>query len=192
VAHGSEPWEALREASGTLRDESVLILGYGSIGRRLVELLRPFGAKAVAHRRSARGDEGVPVVTETGLPHALAEADHVMNILPESPETRGFFGTARFAAMKPGAVFYNIGRGATVDQAALDSALRSGQLGAAWLDVTDPEPLPDSHPLWSAPNCHITPHTAGGHKGEAKTLVRHFLANIQRFTRDEPLVNRVM
>jgi phosphoglycerate dehydrogenase-like enzyme len=189
----SDPkWQALRDASGTLRDESVLLLGFGAIAKRLAELLRPFGVKPVAFRRQPRGDEGMPVVTEANLPTALAEADHVVNILPESPATRRFFDAARFAQLKPGAAFYNIGRGATVDQDALLAALRSGHVGAAWLDVTDPEPLPDSHPLWAEPNCFITPHVAGGHTGEACTLVRHFLRNLERFTRGEALVDRVM
>src|SRR5262245_63449122 len=82
--------------------------------------------------------------------------------------------------MKPGAVFYNIGRGTTVDQTALAAALRSGHLAAAWLDVTDPEPLPDDHPLRGLENCHITPHVGGGHHAEAHALVRHFLANLDR------------
>lgn len=190
--HGSDTWQALREASGTLRDETILILGYGSIGRRLTELLQPFGANVMAHRRKARGDEDIPVVTAEGLPTALAEADHVVNILPESAETRGFFHRDRFASMKTGAAFYNIGRGATVDQDALVETLRSGHLGAAWLDVTDPEPLPEGHPLLSEPHCFITPHTAGGHSGEATTLVRHFLKNLERFVRGEPLIDRVI
>lgn len=185
-------WQALRDVSSTLRDETVLLLGYGAIARRLAELLRPFGMKLVAFRRKPRGDEGMPVVTEAGLPAALAEADHVMNILPESTETRGFFDAARFARLKRGAAFYNIGRGATVDQDALVAALRSGHVGAAWLDVTSPEPLPDSHSLWAEPNCFITPHVAGGHIGEAFTLVRHFLKNLERFTRGEALVDRVI
>jgi phosphoglycerate dehydrogenase-like enzyme len=91
-----------------------------------------------------------------------------------------------------GAVFYNIGRGTTVAQDALLDALRSGRLGAAWLDVTEPEPLPDEHPLWAEPNCFITPHVAGGHVGEAKTLVRHFLKNFDRFICRKPLLDRVM
>lgn len=190
--NGSAEWQAVRAASGTLRDETVLLHGYGAIAKRLAELLRPFGVKLVAHRRRARGDEGMPVVTETGLPAALAEADHVVNILPESVETRGFFDRARFASLKQGAVFYNIGRGATVNQDALVEALRSGRVGAAWLDVTDPEPLPDSHPLWSEPNCFVTPHVAGGHTGEVNTLVRHFLRNLERFVRGETLVDRVV
>lgn len=192
TANGTSEWHALRAVSGTLRGETVLLVGFGSIARRLVELLRPFGVNLLAHRRQARGDEGVPVVTEAGLPAALGQADHVVNILPESAETRRFFDSDRFAAMKRGATFYNIGRGATVDQDALLAALRSGQVGAAWLDVTEPEPLPDGHPLWSEPNCFLTPHVAGGHTGEAGTLVRHFLENLGRFVRGEPLRDRVM
>ena len=125
-------------------------------------------------------------------PARLAEADHVVNILPDSAETRHFFDAARFSAIKPGAIFYNIGRGTTVNQDALLDALRSGRIGAAWLDVTEPEPLPDDHPLWAEPNCFITPHVAGGHTDETKTLVRHFLKNFERFVRGEPLLDRVM
>ena len=192
TAGGTPDWNALRSSCGTLRDEMVLILGFGAIGKRLTELLRPFGVKIIAFRRKPRGDEGVPVVTEEQLPDSLKVADHVVNILPDSAETRHFFNRVRYAAMKSGAAFYNIGRGATVDQDALLAVLRSGGIGAAWLDVTEPEPLPDEHPLWKEPNCFITPHIAGGHRDEAKALVRHFLNNLDRFIRGEPLVDRVM
>jgi len=74
----------------------------------------------------------------------------------------------------------------------LEAALHSRRLGAAWLDVTDPEPLPDDHPLWAEPNCFITPHVADGHFEESKTLVHHFLQNFERFDRGEPLLDRVM
>ncbi|HRI15776.1 MAG TPA: NAD(P)-dependent oxidoreductase [Verrucomicrobiota bacterium] len=94
--------------------------------------------------------------------------------------------------MKSGAISYNIDRGATLDQDALVGVLRSGRLGAAWPDVTEPEPLPDHHLLWAKPNCFITPHIAGRHQGEAKTLVRHFLKNLEHFIRGEPLLDRVM
>jgi phosphoglycerate dehydrogenase-like enzyme len=192
TAGGTDTWNALRAASGTLHGENVLIVGFGAIGRRLVEMLQPFDVTIQAYRRQARGDEGVPVVTAEGLPAALAWADHVVNILLESAETRRFFERSRFAAMKPGAVFYNIGRGATADQEALLDVLRSGHLGAAWLDVTEPEPLPDAHPLWAETNCYITPHVAGGHTDEVKTLIRHFLKNLERFVRGQPLLDRVM
>jgi phosphoglycerate dehydrogenase-like enzyme len=193
TANGSSEWLALRGSSSTLRDQTVLILGFGAIAKRLVELLRPFQMKILAYRRKARGDEGVPVVTAEQLGHTLANvADHIVNILPDNQESRHFFNASRLAVLKPGAIFYNIGRGTTVDQEALLNALRSGRLKAAWLDVTDPEPLPEEHPLLGEPNCFITPHLAGGHVDETKTLVRHFLKNFERFTRGEPLIDRVM
>lgn len=175
-----------------LLGQSVVLLGFGAIGRRLAELLAPFRTRIVAVRRKAVGDENVEIVTEDQLEAALAAADHVVNILPENPATIRFVNAGRLAKCKPGAIFYNVGRGTTVDQEALLAALRSGQLGAAYLDVTDPEPLPPAHPLWTAPNCHITPHTAGGHDDESVRLIRHFLENLGRFTRGEALRDRVI
>jgi phosphoglycerate dehydrogenase-like enzyme len=89
-------------------------------------------------------------------------------------------------------VFYNIGRGSTVSQSALDSALRTGRLSAAYLDVTDPEPLPPDHLLWTSPNCFITPHIGGGHGDETITLVRHFLENLRHYEADQPLKDRIV
>jgi phosphoglycerate dehydrogenase-like enzyme len=192
AASGTPPWNELRQSSTTLRGETILILGFGAIGKYLAQLLVPFGAKVLAYRRVPRGDEGVPVIVDADLPAALSQASHVVNILPDSAETRHFFNAARLATVKTGAVLYNIGRGTTVDQNALLDALRSGRLRAAWLDVTEPEPLPADHPLWHEPNCFMTPHVAGGHPNEAETLVRHFVENFARFTRGEPLVDRVM
>ena len=108
------------------------------------------------------------------------------------PESFRFISDERLGWMKPGAILYNIGRGTTVDQQALAESLQSGHLGAAWLDVTDPEPLPDDHPLRKIPDCHITPHTAGGHRNESATLVRHFLENFRRFLADKPLRDQIM
>ena len=110
AANGTPKWNELRHASGTLRGETVLILGFGAIGARLAQLLRPFGANVVAYRRQARGDELVPVVTEQGLPTALAQANHIVNVLPDSCLTRHFFNAQRFAAIRPGAVFYDSSR----------------------------------------------------------------------------------
>jgi len=191
-ASGSAEWDALRHGCTLLGQQNILLLGYGAIALRLVTLLQPFGTPVTAYRRKARGDEAVPIVTAAGLPAALAAADAVVNILPDNLESRHFFGTERFAQMKPGAVFYNIGRGTTVDQTALVAALASGRLAAAWLDVTEPEPVPPGHPLLSAPNCHLTPHIAGGHRNEAESLVRHFVENFQRFVAGTPLQDRVM
>ena len=192
VAGGTLSWDHLRDDSLPLQGQTVLIVGYGTIGQRLAELLAPLSMRVVAYRRRARGDERIPIVALGELPEALSSADHVVNILPDSAETRHFFSAGRFAQMKSGSVFYNIGRGTTVDQEALVGALSSKRLKAAWLDVTDPEPLPEGHALLTLPNCFITPHVAGGHQNESLTFVRHFLANLARFERGEPLSDRVM
>lgn len=189
---GSPEWTKLRESCGPLQGQSAVILGFGAIGARLLQLLSPFEMEVVAMRRKPRGDEKVAIVRPENLREALAVADHVINILPENGESVGFISAERLGWMKTGVVFYNIGRGTTVDQQALADSLQSGHLGAAWLDVTDPEPLPDDHPLWKIPNCHITPHTAGGHRNESATLVRHFLENFGRFLADMPLRDRIM
>ena len=172
--------------------DTVLIYGFGSIARRLVEILAPLRMRICGVRRAPRGDEGVPMLGEAEADARLGETGHVVNILPDNAATRGFFDAARFARMRPGAIFYNIGRGATVDQSALIGALRDGHLAAAYLDVTDPEPLPPEHPLWDTPNCLITPHVAGAHAGEDERLVRHFLDNLARLEAGDPLVSQVL
>ena len=191
---GPREWRYLedRYTNRVLTGQSVLLLGFGAIGRRLAELLAPFGGRIMAFRRTPRGDEGVEVVTGAGLAAALAAADHVVDILPESAATRAFMTAARFNQMKPGARFYNIGRGTTVDQEALIAALESGRLNGACLDVMEPEPLPPAHPLWRAPNCFITCHIGGGTGDQDGKIVRHFLDNLQHFQRGEPLVDRVI
>jgi phosphoglycerate dehydrogenase-like enzyme len=191
-AHGSETWLRLRSTSALLRGQTVLLLGFGAIGRHLVELLRPLKMKIIAVRRRPRGNEGIETHPVGHLSQLLGQADHVVNILPDTAETARFFAAPQFAALKPGAVFYNIGRGVTVDQEALASALRAGSLAAAWLDVTDPEPLPSEHPLPALPNCFITPHTAGGHQTEFENLAHHFLENFRRFQSGDPLEDRVI
>lgn len=172
--------------------QTALIYGYGAIAARSVELLAPFKMNLLGVRRRARTTETIPIVSVEEGDRLLPRADHVINILPANETTDRFFDARRFGLLKPGAVFYNIGRGTTADQSALLSALTSGPLAAAYLDVTDPEPLPPDHPLWSASNCFISPHTAGGHDTEFERLVEHFLDNLRRFERDEPLVDRVI
>ncbi|HSJ03286.1 MAG: D-2-hydroxyacid dehydrogenase [Verrucomicrobium sp.] len=192
IPNGRQDWLELRGKCRTLQGQSVLIVGYGAIAEELVTMLRPFNVEITAVRRQPRGDEGVKVITPEQLNESLATADHVVNILPENAASRGFFSKEQFDAMKRGAVFYNIGRGTTVDQAALETALRNGPLAAAWLDVTDPEPLPADHPLLQLPNCHVTPHIAGGHDDEFRTIMQHFLDNLERYVQGKPLVNQVI
>ena len=186
------PYHERRLLSRLLGGEMVLLYGYGAIAERLSELLAPYHMRLVGVRRKPRGDELIEMIPEADADRLLPEADHVVDILPEHAGTVRYFGAERFRRMKGGARFYNIGRGPTVDQLSLIAALTDGHLDAAYLDVTDPEPLPPEHPLWSAPNCFICPHTGGGHSNEAVRLVRHFLANLARFESGEPLIDQVI
>jgi phosphoglycerate dehydrogenase-like enzyme len=190
---GPRSWSyaALRPKARILQGDTALILGFGAIGKRLGELLAPFGLKVMAVRRTVRGDESIPTHPLAALPDLLPQADHIVNVLPANPSTNGFVSREFLSRTKPGAWFYNVGRGTSVDQIALADALSSGQLGAAYLDVTDPEPLPSDHPLWAVPNCHITPHIAGGRQEEELVLVRHFLDNLARRRRGEKFVDRI-
>lgn len=192
AANASPAWFQLRSECISLRGQNLLILGFGGIATRLVDLLAPFQMNITAMRRSPRGDEGHLTITEEDLPAALATADHIINILPENAASHHFINATRLAQMKPGAVLYNIGRGSTIDQDALLAALRHHHLAAAWLDVTEPEPLPAEHPLRAEPNCFITPHIAGGHADESGSLVRHFLENFNRYLSGRPLLDRVL
>ena len=191
---GERRWdyEKCRYRCRRLTGSTVLMLGYGAIGRRLTELLAPFGCTVHALRRQSRSVEGVRILGVDTLTAVLPLADHIVNILPDNEETRGFVNARRLACVKPGAHFYNVGRGVTVDQRALCEALRGGRLGSAYLDVTDPEPLPSSHELWEAPNCFITPHIAGGRVDQDEALVEHFLTNLQAFEEARELGDRLV
>lgn len=181
-----------RYDSRLLTGQTVLLLGYGAIGRRLSELLAPFGMKLLAVRRQVRSERGVRIIPEEAVSSALAEADHVINILPDNEGTRNFVNARRLACFKPGARFYNVGRGTTVDHRALCEALAGGRIAEAYLDVFEVEPLPPDNPLWTTPNLYITPHTAGGRADQDTAIVRHFLRNLDAFTRGQPLVDRVV
>jgi phosphoglycerate dehydrogenase-like enzyme len=178
---------ALRVGCDILEGHTTIIFGLGAIGRRLVELLRPLRMKLIGVRRQPGGDDVIHVVTSSQADTMLHEADHVINILPEAADTAGFFGRDRLHRLKPTAIFYNIGRGSTVDQSALHDWLENNSLAAAYLDVTTPEPLPADHPLWRRSNCFITPHIGGVHAAQYARLVRCFLGNLQKFEQREPL-----
>jgi phosphoglycerate dehydrogenase-like enzyme len=182
----------LRPLTRVLKGDTVLILGYGAIAKRLVELLEPFGLKIIALRQHIRGDEAVETHAASEAAKFFPLADHIVNTLPASPSTEGWVSRELLGTVKASAVFYNIGRGNTVDQAALVECLNAGRLGGAYLDVTDPEPLPADHSLWSARNCVITPHIGGGFEREYEALVEHFLGNLGRFETGLLLRDRVV
>jgi phosphoglycerate dehydrogenase-like enzyme len=184
-------FDQLRPKTSVLRDQTVLIVGYGAIARLLVELLAPFPLNLIGVRRQVRGDEAIPTHPIENLAALLPTADYVINILPASPSTNQLFAQPQFDSMKPGTVFINIGRGNTVDQPALVQSLVTGHLAAAYLDVTDPEPLPSDHALWHTPNCFITPHIAGGFQNESVGIVEHFLQNLRLYEANDSLLDLV-
>jgi phosphoglycerate dehydrogenase-like enzyme len=185
-------WAQRRLESFLLNGQTALLFGFGAIALRLCELLAPFRMNLIGVRRAVKGDEPIRMITDAQLAEFLPQADHVINLLPGNDSTKAYFDEAKFRLMKPGVRFYNIGRGVTVEQESLLASLQSGRLAAAYLDVTTPEPLPPEHLLWSAPNCFITPHSAGGQDQEMRDLVAHFLDNLRRFTDGKELLNRVV
>jgi phosphoglycerate dehydrogenase-like enzyme len=167
-------------------------VGPGPIGRAAARRARDLGIDVTVVGRAPRpDDEDGPIVGPEELHAALGEADHVLDALPLAPGTEGFFDQKAFAAMKPGAVFCNVGRGRTVDEDALRAALSSGHLGGAALDVFHREPLPEDSPWWTTPNVIVSPHVCGDLATWEADVVAVFVDNLGRYRRGEPLRNVV-
>lgn len=168
---------------------TVLIVGYGDIGRALARRLAPFGVRVMAANRGPVADP--PVERAFGLDAldaALALADIVVLSVAYVPETHGLISASRLAAMKPGALLVNVSRGGVVDHAALADALSAGRIGGAALDVTDPEPLPPDHGLWRSGNVLVSPHLGGtATAASAARLAALVHDNAMRLRRREPL-----
>ncbi len=168
-----------------LRGATVVIVGFGSIGREVRRLLEPFGVTVTGVARRAR--DGVHAADE--LPALVELADAVVVLAPLMPETTALVDAALLARMRDGALLVNAGRGGVVDTGALVAELESGRLRAV-LDVVDPEPLPDDHPLWELALA-ITPHNAGDTEAADERAVRLGAEQLARFARGEPLHNVV-
>ena len=170
----------------------VVIVGGGGIAGALVGLLQPFGAAVTVVRRHPVPMPGVDaVVGPDELDAVITRADVVVLALALTDETRHVIGSDQLAVMRPGSWLVNVSRGAHVDTNALVDALAAGAIGGAALDVTDPEPLPEQHPLWSEPRCIITPHTAcTPEMGDARFATR-VRDNVARRRRGEPLLGRI-
>ena len=187
----SEPGPARGQYSVLAEDlasKTVLIVGYGSIGAAIEARLTPFGVSVLRVARSARELPKVSAVAD--LPALLPQADIVVAIVPLTEATRGLIGAAEIALMKHGALLVNAARGPVVDTDALVEALQQHRIRAA-VDVTDPEPLPAGHPLWSAPNCLITPHIGGSTPEFIHRAFRFGAQQVRRFIAGERLENVV-
>jgi phosphoglycerate dehydrogenase-like enzyme len=171
-----------------LAGKTVLIVGYGSIGEAIEARLGPFGVKIVRVARRSRNQPEVFAIGE--LHRLLPDADIVVAIVPLTPETQGLIGGREIGLMKPGALLVNAARGPVVVTEALVEALQRDRIRAV-LDVTDPEPLPSGHPLWSAPNCMITPHVGGSTPEFIHRAFRFGAEQVRRFIAGKELQNIV-
>jgi phosphoglycerate dehydrogenase-like enzyme len=176
-----------------IEGKTLLVVGLGGIGTEVAKRAHGLGMRVIATRNSRR--EGPDYVEYVGLAdeyRTLAErADVVVNATPLTPETRRMFDAAFFAAMKDDALFINIGRGESVVTADLTAALQGGTIGGAGLDVTDPEPLPPGHPLWSMRNVVITPHIATSSDFRSDRTVALVVENVRRYVRGDALLSVV-
>lgn len=176
-----------------LRGKTMLVVGLGGIGTEVARLASAAEMRVTGIRSSRRS--GPPFVDRVGLTEDLAEfaadADIVVNCLPMTPDTVDIFDAALFKTMKSTAFFVNVGRGGTVDTEALIGALTNGEIAGAGLDVTDPEPLPEGHPLWEAPNLIITPHYAAWSDIGRERRWLLYRENLRRFVAGEPLLSVV-
>ena len=187
ITGDKRPWYPpvmLEELTG----KTVLLVGYGSIGKEIERMLALFDVEILRMARSARTEPEVHAVTE--LDSLLPKVDVVVLILPSTEESKGLIGTRQFELMGQGTLLVNAARGPIVQTDALVEALQSGKVRAA-IDVTDPEPLPDGHPLWSCPNLLITPHIGGSSIQFAPRALRIAADEVRRYLKGEPLHNVV-
>ncbi|WP_134671267.1 D-2-hydroxyacid dehydrogenase [Halorussus marinus] len=178
-----------------LQDSTVTVVGLGAIGRAVVERLEGFGVDTIGVRYTP--SKGGPTDEVVGFDpdefhDALARTDYLVLACPLTETTRGLVGAPEFTTLPPESVVVNVARGPVVDTDALVDALRSEYVRGAALDVTDPEPLPEDHPLWNFENCLITPHCSG-HTPEYYARQADIVAtNLDRLAAGEPLENRVV
>ena len=180
-----------RPGLGTLQGKTLGLLGFGSIGQAIAERARAFGMRITAFRRGNDGAGSPDGVRFENLDRVLATADHLVIALPLTPATAGLIGPAAFARVKPGVHLVNIARGRILDHDALLKAFEKGQVGFATLDVTEPEPLPEGHPLYTHPRVHLSPHISWSGGGGQTAQHALFAENLRRFLAGGELINLV-
>lgn len=184
-----------RDLSQTMRDlhgKTSAIIGLGNIGQNIARLCRCFGMRVVGCRRTMQPTPHVDQLFPCDrIGEMVSEADYVVVAAPLTRQTAGMLGPAEFGAIKPGAIYVNVSRGAVADEDALLDALRSGHLAGAGLDVFAVEPLPPEHPLWTLPNVVITPHYSGETVNQSAQPGHLFTRNLRRYLKNEEIGHRV-
>lgn len=175
-------WDPERAGAHTRRlaGSTVAVVGAGGIGRALIPILHALGTKVIAVNRSGAEVPGAQVYPADRLAQVWPQADHVVVAAPATARTRALIDAEVLAQLRPHSWIINVARGALIDTDALLVALRAGTVGGAGLDVSDPEPLPDGHPLWRVPNAIITPHVANPPGDLMTALLERIEVNVRR------------
>jgi phosphoglycerate dehydrogenase-like enzyme len=181
--HDAAQWQP--RALGTLEGATLGLVGFGHVGRAIAARALAFGMRVLGARRSAEPSP-IEQVQLAPLATVLGEADHLVIAAPLTPATHGLIGAAAFARMKPGVHIVNVARGAIIDHAALCDALDSGRVGMATLDVTDPEPLPPGHALYTHARVRLSPHVSYSAPGNAARGAEAFLGNLRCYLDQRP------
>ena len=175
-------WPELRTPTRLVNGSHLVVTGLGEIGLETARIARALGMTVSGTKRTVEPLDGIQDVTDNdGLAGLLATADAVVNTLPGTPSTEKLFSREVFAAMKPGTVFVNVGRGTVVDEEALLEALGNGQVSYACLDVFAVEPLPQDSPLWNHPRVMVSPHTSALSAAENRLIAERFCSNLRTF-----------
>jgi len=177
-----------------LEDQTLGIIGLGSIGRRVAYLGKAFGMRVLATRRTVSGQEEEPAVDQlypmTRLHDMLRQSDYIVLAVPLTAETEKLIGEGELRVMRSHAYLVNVARGRVIDETALIRALKEGWIAGAGLDVTEEEPLPTDSPLYSMPNVLLTPHISGVSVRYDERLTKLFTDNLRRYRNNQPLLNR--
>ncbi len=186
-------WEPMRgaEVPVDLRGQTVAVVGLGNIGMPIARFCQALGMHVIGIRRTPkRADDPVDEIHPlAALGDVLARCQWVILACPYTKETHHIINAATLARLPRGAALINVARGRVCDEPALIEALKSGQLGCAYLDVFEKEPLPVESPLWDLPNAILTPHTAAVSAGNERRAAEMFLVNLEKWARGEPLLN---
>jgi len=195
AAQGRREWAPLRgdAVPRDLKGQTVAIIGLGTIGTTVARFCQALGMRVIGVRRSPRQpDDPVDEMhSPAALPGLLPRCDWLVLACPLAPETRRAINAETLARLPRGARLVNVARGGVVDEAAMTAALKSGQLGGAYLDVFENEPLPPDSPLWDLPNVIVSPHNASASSGNEHRGTQIFLANLVKWAQGRPLQNEV-
>lgn len=185
-------WDALNDGGHVLRGSTIAVIGAGGVGQEVINYLRPFGVRVLAVTRSGREVPGADLsYAAEQISQVYPAADYLILSAPATADTRALVAEPEFEALPDHAWVVNVARGSLVDTDALVAALREERIAGAALDVTDPEPLPDDHPLWRLPNVLVTPHVANPKASHRVRLEERVEENVRRFIAGDSLLGVV-